>query len=52
MKTFKVTIETLSGEYHQYEVKSNSNCAKLCDSIFNQTPNVRGVTVDPVSTTA
>lgn len=49
MKLYQVTIETLHGEYHQYQVESKSTCAKLCDSIFNQTPNVRGVDVRPLT---
>lgn len=47
MKTYTVTIETLDHQYHQYNVTSKSTCAKLCESIFNQTPNVRGVDVRP-----
>jgi hypothetical protein len=49
MKTFKVTIETLDHQVFQYEVNSNSSSTKLCDKIFNQTPNVRGVDVRPAN---
>lgn len=48
MKRYKVTIETLNHQVFQYEVNSNSSSAKLCDKIFNQTPNIRGVEVIPI----
>jgi hypothetical protein len=47
---YKITIETLNGDKHQYEVESKSTSDKLCDSIFNRTPNVHRVTVDLLST--
>lgn len=50
-KKYKITIETLNGDRHQYEVESKSTSGKLCDRIFNRTPNVRRVTVDLLSTT-
>lgn len=50
-KKYKITIETLNGDKHQYELESKRTSGSLCDSIFNRTPNVRRVTVDLLSTT-
>lgn len=44
---YQVTIKTLNYQMFQYEVDSNSTSDQLATSIFNQTPNVRGVTVTP-----
>lgn len=49
MKTYQVTIETLDNQVFQYEVNSNSSSSTLCNKIFNQTPNVRGVDVRPAT---
>jgi len=46
---YRVTIETLNDHVFQYEVDSNSSSASLCDKIFNETPNIRGVDVRPVN---
>jgi len=45
--TYIVTIETLNGEYFQEIVETNSESSVLCEHIFNQTPNVRSVEVNP-----
>lgn len=42
---YKITIRTLNGEEHCYDVSSNSDSDCLCQAIFNQTPNVRQVQV-------
>ena len=45
--TYIVTIETLSGQCFQEIVETNSESSVLCECIFNQTPNVRSVEVNP-----
>jgi len=45
--TYIVTIETLNGECFQEIVETNSESSVLCERIFNQTPNVRSVEVNP-----
>lgn len=47
---YKITIETLNGDRHQYEMESSSTSGKLCDRIFHRTPNIYRVTVDSLST--
>lgn len=47
--TYKITIRTLDNQRFSYEVKSNCKSDTLCERIFNQTPNVREVSVDLIS---
>lgn len=44
---YRVTIETLDYQVFQYDVESPSKSSILCERIFNQTPNVRSVEVNP-----
>lgn len=44
---YRVTIETLDYKVFQYDVESSSKSCTLCERIFNQTPNVRSVEVNP-----
>ena len=44
---YQVTIQTLNHQNFQYTVWSDSTVENLTAHIFNQTPNVRGVTVTP-----
>ena len=45
---YQVTIQTLNHQNFHYTVWSDSTVENLTAHIFNQTPNVRGVTVTPV----
>ena len=47
MKTYKVTIETLDHQEYEFDAYSCLSSEDLTAHIFNQTPNVRGVTVTP-----
>jgi len=42
-----ITIETLDRQVFQYDVESSTKSSTLCERIFNQTPNVRSVEVNP-----
>ena len=46
-KKYKVTIKTLDHQEYTFETHSALMSEELTACIFNQTPNVRGVTVTP-----
>ena len=48
-KKYTVTIETLDDKVFQHTIESKLKSSTLCEQIFNQTPNVRGVDVKPFS---
>jgi hypothetical protein len=47
IKKYQVTIKTLNHEEYEYGAYSCLSEEELTTHIFDQTPNVRGVTVTP-----
>ena len=47
IKTYHVTVKTLDHQEYQFDAYSCLSSEDLTAHIFDQTPNVRGVTVTP-----